>query len=232
MNNKNTLIIPAYNESSRLFSFLTTLSPLPADILLICDGNDDTALLAEAFIKNHPNQNIRCLSYPHRLGKGGAVIEGFKNAHTERVGYVDADGSVTCTQLQILFPKLDECDAVIGSRWIEGSVIHHHQSLTRRFMSRVFNECTHFILGLQFKDTQCGAKVFRKTAINAVLPFVHSKGFEFDADLLYNLIIREYMVTEYPIEWNDVDESKVRITDAFGMLYGLLKVRLSARGTS
>jgi len=74
---------------------------------------------------------------------------------------MDADASTSFSQMLTLYEILDGADVVIGSRWIEGSVLIREQDLARKLESRVFNLIIRLLFGLSFKDTQCGAKVFK-----------------------------------------------------------------------
>jgi hypothetical protein len=78
---------------------------------------------------------------------------------------------------------------------------------------------------LRYHDTQCGAKVFKKSAIDAVVPQMISRGFEFDVELLWRLQGAGFRVTEVPIEWQNKGDSRVRKRDMIGMLSGLFRVR-------
>jgi prophage antirepressor-like protein len=81
------------------------------------------------------------------------------------------------------------------------------------------------LFGLDYRDTQCGAKVFRKEALDAVLPSIRSTGFEFDVELLWRLRQNGYRVEEVPTTWENRDESKVTTSDAKEMLLGMLRLR-------
>ena len=82
------------------------------------------------------------------------------------------------------------------------------------------------LFGLSFKDTQCGAKVFKKSAIDAVIGDMVSSGFEFDVELLWRLSRKGYTIREIPIKWTNMSDSRVTRSDAGGMLAGLLKLRI------
>jgi hypothetical protein len=141
------------------------------------------------------------------------------------VGYFDADGSTSIEEMKRLFLSLAAVDGAIGSRWIPGSTLKVRQSVLRQLESRAFNLLIRVLFGLTYHDTQCGAKVFKKSAIDAVLPMMISRGFEFDVELLWRLRGAGYMVAEVPIEWQNKVDSRVRKRDRFRMLAGLVMVR-------
>ena len=179
-----TLVIPAYNEEKRIRSLLEDLSGFRGDLIFVCDGTDATPAVIGAFAAAHPSLSIRCLTFPVRLGKGGGVVAGIREASTRYVGYMDADGSTSLSEMERLFDCLATADGAIGSRWLPGSVMTVRQGLRRRAESRLFNLVVRLLFGLGYRDTQCGAKVFRREALDRVLPSIRSTGFEFDVELL------------------------------------------------
>jgi hypothetical protein len=125
-----------------------------------------------------------------------------------------------------LFSCLSDNDGAIGSRWVAGSALTVRQGVLRRLESRSFNLLIRFLFGLNFHDTQCGAKVFRKTAIDKILPSMVSRGFEFDVELLWRLKKAGSHVVEVPIEWQNKGDSRVKKRDMVRMVRGLFRVRL------
>ncbi len=85
--------------------------------------------IVQNFAKQH--KNVRQLNFRGRLGKGGAIIEGFKIARGDLVGFVDADESTEVEEYLNLIRSLIElkADGVIGSRRVKGSVILSKQPL-------------------------------------------------------------------------------------------------------
>jgi len=226
-----SLVIPAYNEENRILSLFDSLTQFEGELIFVCDGSDHTADVVEAKAKNCPSLAIRCLRFSTRLGKGGGVIAGLAAAQAPLVGYVDADGSTGIEEMSRLFGHLSSSDVVIGSRWVPGSTLAIRQGWLRRLESRGFNLIIRLLFGLSFHDTQCGAKVFKKSAVDAVLPHLRARGFEFDVEMLWRLSQAGYRIEEIPIAWQNKGDSRVRKWDMIRMLVGLLKVRLHP-GTS
>lgn len=224
-----TVIIPAYNEEARILPLLADLEQFHWTVIVVCDGTDRTADAVENFATDHPLMALTCLRFDHRLGKGGGVLAGIRAAETVYVGFLDADGSTAPGQMARLFEHLGEVDGAIGSRWVPGSVLSVPQSLLRRFQSRVFNLLIRLLFHLNYQDTQCGAKVFRRSALAGVLPEMVSTGFEFDVELLWRLSRAGFRVLEVPIIWADHGGSKVGGSDAFSMAESLVRLRFSRR---
>jgi glycosyltransferase involved in cell wall biosynthesis len=221
-----TLVIPAYNEAERIPRLLAQIAGAGGEFIFVCEGDDETPRLVLEFAGAHPEMNVRCLHRAGRMGKGGAIREGLALASAPLVGYMDADASTSFSQMQGLFSLINGADAVIGSRWVNGAVLERPQGLSRRIESRIFNCIVRLLFGLPFHDTQCGAKVFKKSAIDAVIREMVSSGFEFDVELLWRLKNRGFCIREHPITWRDTSSSNVRGSDGFRMLVNLVRLRL------
>lgn len=223
-----TVIIPAYNEEGRILPLLADLEPFHWMVIVVCDGTDRTADLVGTFAADHPEMGLTCLRFDHRLGKGGGVLAGIRAAETSYVGFLDADGSTTPKEMGRLFDQLALVDGAIGSRWVPGAVLPIPQGPLRRLQSRVFNLLIRLLFHLNYQDTQCGAKVFRSSALAAILPQMRSTGFEFDVELLWRLSEGGFQVVEVPIVWTDHGGSKVGGSDALHMAESLIRLRFQS----
>ena len=220
-----SLVIPAYNEENRIQLLFDEITAFDGELIVVCDGTDRTADCVRQIAARRQDLLINCLEYDHRLGKGGGVIEGLKAARAPLVGYFDADGSTSISEMQRLFSHLSSSDGAIGSRWVPGSTLRVRQGILRRMESRAFNLLIRIFFNLTYNDTQCGAKVFKKTAIDTVLPQMTSRGFEFDVELLWRLHQAGYSVAEVPIVWQNKGDSRVQKRDMIRMLKGLFVIR-------
>lgn len=220
-----SIVIPAFNEEMRIRdTILSYAKEFPGqEILVICDGNDNTNhIVTDLMIKN---KNIRLLGFHERLGKGGALVAGFKAAKGEKIGFVDADESVKPEDLKNMFKSLNYIDGVIASRRLRTSRILKEQPVARRMASRSFNMLVRILFGLPFKDTQCGAKVFNGKALRDIISDLKTTGFEIDVEILWKLRNKGYEIIEYPITWSHSEDSKFRLSNSKDMLFSLLKIR-------
>jgi glycosyltransferase involved in cell wall biosynthesis len=223
-----SLVIPAYNEENRIRPLFDAIGSFDGELIVVCDGTDGTARVVDETARTRTDLVIRCLTFEHRLGKGGGVIAGLSAARAPLVGFFDADGSTTMAEMMRLFSCLADNDGAIGSRWVAGSTLTVRQGILRQLESRSFNLLIRFLFGLDFHDTQCGAKVFRKSAIDRILPALVSRGFEFDVELLWRLRLAGCRVVEVPIEWQNKGDSRVRKRDMMRMVAALFRVRLQS----
>ncbi len=214
---KLSIIIPAYNEEKRIentlneyVNFFSARYGDNYELLVMTDGcTDNTVPIVKAYCASHPH--VFNYHYNGRRGKGGAIIEGYRHAHGDLITYADADGSVSAEWLYRLITNLNGDDGVIASRYIKGADIKINQSMSRRIASRTFNLLVRSLIGLSYKDTQCGGKVLKKYVVNSIVNNIQSTNWGFDVDLLYNANKKGYSIKEVPIQWSDKKDSKVRL---------------------
>ena len=204
---KLSIIIPAYNEEKRIEPLLRALPSYfkhDAEIIVVINNTTDkTEDVVKIVMKDY--KTISYFVIPKNKGKGESVIEGFKKTNGEYLCFIDADSSADTTQLDKLYQELQHSDyaGIIGSRWIKGAKITKYQPLPRIIASRAYNLLVRLILGLPYKDTQCGLKIFRKEPIFKVINEITPTQAEFDVALLYALHKHGYKVKESPIVWAD-----------------------------
>lgn len=230
------LLIPAYNEENRIEPVLREYAAwfqkhYAGDFAMVVVLNgcvDDTEGVVRSVAEDFPQ--IRLLDFPARIGKGGALIEGLKLAPTaDLIGYVDADGATAPPAFHALVREIETThyDCVIGSRWIPGAVLHQAQSSRRQFASRVFHRIVQSLFWMNIKDTQCGAKVMRREAVEHVHSSLLIADMAFDINLLYSLKRAGYSVREYPTEWTDKIGTKVALgRTSLTMFLSVIRLRL------
>jgi glycosyltransferase involved in cell wall biosynthesis len=226
------ILIPAHNESRRIEPTIRDFCAhfaQTAHVTVVANGcTDATVAIVESLQREYANLDL--LDIPGRIGKGGAVRAGFKVAQEEYVGFVDADHATSAAEFDRLFRIcIDQRrDGVIGSRWLPGSRVFPRQPIARRIASRTFNRLVKLLLGLQYADTQCGAKIFRRTCIDSVFDQLELADFTFDIDLLLALHNGKFSVAEEPTEWSDrAAGTKIQLLPtAYKMLAATLRLRL------
>lgn len=232
---KYTVIIPAYNEESRIeatvrdyASYFNTLPDAEdTEILIVVNGSRDrTAEISQQLAQELPN--VRSWDTPDKMGKGGAVLKGFELAEGDIVAFTDADNATAPPELHKLLEAVDEgIDCAMGSRWLPESLQKIPQPLVRRIASRVFNLIVRVLFQMNFTDTQCGAKAFKTSSVKSMRERMHSTGWAFDVELLWRLKQNNHTIKEIPIVWSDNSQSRVRLhIDGPSMLWELVKLRL------
>ncbi len=239
------VVIPAYNEERRitetLVDYTNTLIRRYGDnitLLVVSDSTDKTDDVVETYGKKV--KQVRVVHNEKRIAKGGSVWRGFRMACEELkgdddiIGFADADDSVHGDGLIKLIDYLvdnREIDGVIGSRYMQGSeIVGQKLSAKRIIASRFFNGYVRFLFGFHFKDTQCGAKFFRRGALSSLLDRFVLTDITFDINLLYEFAKAKKNVVEVPIAYyhNEMDSKilmRSRIPQMFIVALGYRLVR-------
>lgn len=231
-----SIVLPARNEEQRIRKTLESYSQYLAghgasgtEMIVVANNcTDRTEEVVREMSKGIPY--IRLISHG-QPGKGRAILEGFRQSRGETVLFCDADGSTDPADVLRLLQMASggEWDCAIGSRWLPQSNVPIPQPLRRRIASRMFNLAVRIILGLPFKDTQCGAKAFNRRALEVVVQKVTSEGYQFDCDVLWQLKKAGLRVVEVPVTWRDSGGSGIRVgRDGTKMLTSLFKIRFKS----
>jgi len=228
-----SIVIPAYNEEMRL---PTTLDRVAAyfrgaalespEVLVVDDGSKDgTVALVKDFALRHPFVTV--LQNPGNRGKGYSVRHGMLKAKGDWVLFSDADLSAPIEELGKLWAAVERSGAsiAIGSRALDRSLVGVHQPMLREYAGRFFNLVMRAMTGLKFHDTQCGFKLFRRDAAQAIFARQQLDRFGFDVEILYIGELLGYKAVEVPVRWNDVLGSKVGTFQGLDGFVDLLRVR-------
>ncbi len=225
-----SIIIPAYDEEARiketLGAYLSYFSAMQHDIdfIIVVEGHDKTLEIVKEFQKT--NSNVKYSYSAARLGKGGAIICGFKMATGDLIGFVDADASTAPEAFDSLIKTIGDYDGIIASRKVRGAKQIKREPILQRFGSRGFNTLVRTMFLLPFKDTQCGAKLFKRQAILTILPELGITEFTFDIDLLLRLHLKEFKIKEVPTIWEHKPGAKFNFTKWFWKLIPIMFLSL------
>lgn len=229
-----SIVIPAYNEESRLPEtleriqrFLETQS-YAAEVVVVENGSCDRTLeIARDFAANHAGF---LAMHEERRGKGRAVRSGMLAASGEYRFICDADLSMPIEQVNRFLPPQQGCiDIAIASREAPGAV-RYNEPAYRHLTGRVFNTLVRWLALPGLQDTQCGFKCFRDEVVKDVFPRQTIDGWTFDVEVLYIARQRGYNICEIPIDWYFNPESKVRVLhDSWRMFKDLLRIRANGR---
>ena len=231
-----SVVIPVYNEASRIPSTLRRVleylerRPETCEVVVVDDGSaDDTVALVEKVCQEE--RSVRLLRNPGNCGKGYAVRNGMGQARGEYLLFSDADLSAPIAELdRLLEPLQSGYDVVIGSRALRPEWIHPRQTRLREVAGRTFNVCTRGITSLDFRDTQCGFKAFRRRAAQAIFSCQKIPGFGFDVEVLYLARKFGYRVLEVPVHWSHDTRTKMHpFRDGPRMFLDLLRIRWNDR---
>jgi dolichyl-phosphate beta-glucosyltransferase len=208
-----SVVIPAYNEAVRIIPTIGAIAShvsslgFPWELIIADDGSiDDTISL----IKDLEFANLKLLVAKQNGGKGSAVQRGMLAAQGKYILFDDADNSTPIEEISKLLRKLEDekYDIAVGSRVASGAEEAKRTPL-RRIMSWTLRSLVKALFKIGVRDTQCGFKLFSKSAAHHLYSLQTIKGFSFDLEILYLAERYGYQVAEVPVAWVDSPGSKV-----------------------
>ena len=230
-----SIVLPAYNEHERIAATLEKIFAhanqrgWQVEVIVVNDGStDDTAQIVSQFASKNPA--LRLLENPGNRGKGYSVRNGMLHSRGDILLFSDADLSSPIAEADKLFAAIQQgADIAIGSRWLKSELQIKRQPLYRQLFGRIFNFALRFVLGLDFKDTQCGFKAFTRNAAQKVFPLQRIERWGFDPELLYLARKSGLTVTEVPVAWSHREGTRINpLVDGIRMMGEILLIRWNA----
>lgn len=227
-----SLVIPAFDEGGLLRrtvrGVVADLEP-PYQVVLSVSGEaNGTRQVAAELCDRHPE--VELVGSRRRLGKGEAITLGLGRCRGDLLGFMDADGpfAVRDVNRMAALVRDGQADCVIASKWLGqryGQVTCY--TLTRKKLaSRGLNLLTRGLFGLPFADTQGGAKLFTRAALERSGQACRCPGFDFDVELLWRMRRQGLRVKELHLPCFTHKPSSFRALDAVRMLGNLARLRV------
>jgi dolichyl-phosphate beta-glucosyltransferase len=229
-----SIVIPAYNEESRLprtlerlFVYMTALGR-PYEIVISDDGSrDNTVPLVRELSATHPE--LCLISDGVNRGRGDAVKRGIAAATGAVILETDSDGSVADEAIGRFLSAFDadpSLDAVFGSRELPDSHIAVWQPFLRVFLGYGFLYLTRALFLMpRVTDFTLGFKMYRKEAARDIFTHQYDPFYVAEAEKVYVAHIRGHKSIELPVTWTDDPDSRVRpFRDTFRSLKGLAAI--------
>jgi dolichyl-phosphate beta-glucosyltransferase len=213
-------------------------------LIFVDDGSRDQTVSVLEGIREGRADRVVVLRQRENRGKAEAVRHGLSYALDQEipfVGFWDADLATPLASIAAFVDLLagnPELDMVFGARVrLLGRQVNRHAS--RHYSGRAFATAASHVLGLPIYDTQCGAKLFRRTpAIRKVFekPFLSRWIFDVEIIARYISLVKSpdeaaRRIYELPLDrWTDVEGSKLGPGDFARAIYDLLRIRLKYGG--
>jgi len=167
------VVVPTYNERENVLPLIREILAQDEgiDVWVADDGSPDgTAEAAREAMAAHPGR-VDLLFRSEKGGRGAAVIAAFKKGLLDPRGYrilfeMDADFSHHPREIPKLLAKLETCDMVIGSRYVEGGGTSDW-GLLRPALSWLANLYIKVVAGVPIRDTTSGYRAYRREVLAA-----------------------------------------------------------------
>jgi glycosyltransferase involved in cell wall biosynthesis/ubiquinone/menaquinone biosynthesis C-methylase UbiE len=237
------VLVVAYNAESTL---VATLDRVPADfreriaevIVLDDASHDNTFAEGQVWAKRPDTPRTLVLRHTKNLGYGGNQKAAYKLALARGLDIVvllDADGRYAPEMLPAMVAPLErgECDAVMGSRMMEkGAARRGGMPLYKLAGNRILSKAENALLGTRLTEFHSGYRAYSVSALRDI-PFAHnSNDFDFDTQIIVQLLDAGKRILEIPIPTYYGDEiSYVKgVRYARDVIRDVLEYRMAAMG--
>lgn len=239
-----SVVVPCYNETARLgkmldeaVQYLQENHPNDYEILIVDDGSSDGTAdyaLEQASTLGFAPHALKVVKLAKNRGKGGAVTHGILHGSGKYLLFADADGASKFSDMSKLLEYLrsqpaDKAAIAIGLR---AHMVNTDAVVKRLFIRNFLMYGLHtlvYIFGIRkVQDTQCGFKMFNRTAVANIFPHMHTERWIFDVEILLLGELQGMAMKEVPVNWQEIDGSKVDLAkDSIQMAIDLVVTRMA-----
>ncbi len=216
-----SLILPAYNEEAVIAQAVSEADAslrrlrFSYEVIVVDDGsNDETATIVAQAMRTQPC--VRLVRHERNRGYGAALRTGFAAARGKRIAFTDADCQFDLDDLAQLLPLTRTHPIAVGYR------VERKDPWLRKFYSRGYNLLAKVLLGTTVRDIDCALKVFRREALEQILPTTN--GFFVNTEMLTRARQRGLAIAEVGVRHRrrQSGDSKVSVSDIPRVLNALL----------
>ncbi len=162
------------------------------EVVVVDDGSKDDTFAALSSIKHERIKLVRKANG----GKGHALMYGVGFTKSDTIIFADGDLQALPSNFADFLISLSKADISIASKRVVGSRVE--AGFKRKFLSIGFNCMVRVLVSLPLADTQAGFKVFKRSALQRILPLVSVKGYAFDVELLVVAHMLGLKIAELP----------------------------------
>jgi len=209
-----SIFFPFWNEGKNIEAVVKKAIPVAQEvadkweIIMVDDGSsDNTAEVARKLEKEH--LSLKLVSHQPNRGYGAALKEGFESAKYKFIVFNDGDGQFDFSEITNFLGAIKNADIVIGHRKkrVDNPFRHLLMNLLKLWDLTLF--------GFYYKDIDCGFKLFRKEALDKIMP-LKSEGAMVTTEILAkakkaNLKIAQVEVNHYPRVYGDQTGGNLRV---------------------
>lgn len=209
-----SFVIPAYNEEHRLRptleAYLTVLErlSLPFEVVVVVSGTDATAAVSNSY---HA-RGVRTVHSATRMGKGKAILNGFRVSRYRIVAYADADGSVPPQDVErLLRMAIDGDRCIFASRRIEPGTVWVREPAPKYFASNIWHALVRLLLDIPLRDAECGFKIITKDLAERIVSDVTVTNWVFDVTMILHLRSYGEVLKEVPVNYRYDHKSHMKL---------------------
>lgn len=205
--NRSLVVIPTYNEADNIPELVPKILGLGKgfEVLVVDDHSPDGTGEVVRLLQGSDSR-VHLIEREGKMGLGTAYVAGFKFALEHDYDFVfemDADFSHDPNDLPKLLQRANDCDLVIGSRYVSGVNVVNWP-MRRLILSYSANLYTRYITGMPVKDATGGFKCYRRSVLESIdLNAIRSNGYAFQIETNFLAWRKGFRVCEIPIVFID-----------------------------
>ena len=217
------VILPAYNEATRIVPVLEAIAEKGYNMVIVNDGSSDNTLEVITETKRKYPDQIHIFSLMINRGVGVATQTGFDAVFMFNPKYVvsmDSDGQHSPDDLDNVIRPLvsGEAQAVIGVRPLKD------MPFTRNFANAVMNLLTKIFYKVDVSDSQTG---FRAITVDALRKIdINARGYLISSEFIREVNDNNIPFAEVPIQTIYTPETQAKgtnVKEAFKILIQMIK---------
>jgi len=165
-----SVVVPLCNEAEnvnalaeRVFSSLQKWQT-SIELILVDDGSTDETWTRMLVLRNR-DRRVRALQHVRRSGQSAALWSGLSAARGQILCTLDGDLQNDPADLPAMIALLNDYDLVCGVR------AKRQDAGIRKVSARVARWARRTVLRVDFQDTGCNLRAFRRSVLKQVFPF-------------------------------------------------------------
>ena len=217
------VVLPAYNESTRIQPVIDEIAEKGYNIIIVNDGSSDNTLDVVKESKRKYPERIHIYSLPINRGVGVATQTGFEavlNFNPKYIVSMDSDGQHSPDDLDNVIRPLvtGEAQAVIGVRPLKD------MPLSRNFANAIMNLLTRIFYRVDVSDSQTGFRAITYDALKVIE--INARGYLISSEFIREINDNNIPFVEVPIKTIYTPETQAKGTNvvvAFKILLQMIK---------
>lgn len=208
--NATYVVLPAYNEATRIGPVLEDIARKGYNMVIVNDGSSDNTLdVIKQAKKNYPSQ-IHIFSLPINRGVGIATQTGFEAVlryHPKYIVSMDSDGQHSADDLDEVIKPLvtGEAQAVIGVRPFED------MPKSRNIANSIMNLLTRIFYRVDVSDSQTGFRAITVEALDKIS--INATGYLISSEFIREINDNNIPFAEVPIQTIYTPETQAKGTN-------------------
>lgn len=198
MRKRVSVVIPAYNESQRIFSTVSAVKQIPEidEVIVVDDASvDDTAHKAQ-------QAEVYVISLSRNMGKGAALTTGVKASTGEILVLLDGDlGDSAVQARKLLLPVIEGAADMTVAKFPKST-----KKAGFGLVKGLARMGIRYLGGIEVDAPLSGQRAMTRTVAEQVMPF--ASGYGVEVGLTIRVARLGYTVLEVPVEMTHAETGR------------------------